>query len=277
MSAKILFISQPTLSRHIQAMEIELGYPLFNTSKHGIELTEYGKAAVRPFRKIVKEYQSFLAHSKNYGNQITGTVTLGLLYYAIDDYVADFLTYFKNKYPHAELNCHSYLPQALLDDLHSGKVDVATLFYFENTPPEGIRCQCISPISMVAVMRDDNPLSGCDTVTLNELSDYPLIELKDDDYSNQITHKQLSENKVNFHRTLQADNIEMVPMTVRTTGGIHITGDSCQRQNASSVVYKPIRCKAVPTVFGFSCLEDNQNPLSSLFLEEAQWYFANKQ
>ena len=273
-AAKSLYISQPTLSRHIKAMESELGYPLVSTSSHGVALTEFGKAAVRPFRKMLKDYQTVLEQGRQFANQVTGALTLGLLYYAIDEYFADFLTYFKEKYPKVELICRSYLPQKLFDDLNSGVVDIATLFYSEQEPPSEIYCQKIARISMIAVLGTDNPLCTKSEVTFEELSDYPLIELNDDAYCRQMTESILRANKVKFQKTLLADNIEMVPMTVRMTGGIHITGKSCQRQNASSVVYKPVQCESPYTLLGFCCMADNTDALVRLFLDEAQRYYS---
>ena len=44
LSASRLYISQPTLSRHIQAMEKELGFPLFHTSSHAYRCTADGSS-----------------------------------------------------------------------------------------------------------------------------------------------------------------------------------------------------------------------------------------
>ena len=273
-AAKALYISQPTLSRHIQVLEKDLGYALVQTSSHGVELTEFGKAALRPFRKMLKEYQSVLEQGRKLAQQVSGSITVGLLYYAIDDYYADFLTYFKEKYANVELNCRSYLPQALFEDLNSGKVDVAALFYLEKDPPPELVCQKIAATSMVAVLREDNPLCHQDSVTLEELSAYPLVELKDDAYSRQITKSLLDISGTQFSKTTQADNVEMVPFTLRMTGGVHITGESCQRQNAASVQYRPIRGKNLIAAMGFCRMEDNSEPLVKLFFEEAQRFFS---
>ena len=79
LAARKLFISQPTLSRHVQAIEEALGYPLVESSSHGVKLTEYGFSAARSFRKILKEYDLLLETGKNLARRISGTLTLGIL------------------------------------------------------------------------------------------------------------------------------------------------------------------------------------------------------
>lgn len=276
LAARKLFISQPTLSRHVQAIEEALGYPLVESSSHGVKLTEYGFSAARSFRKILKEYDLLLETGKNLAQRISGTLTLGILYYAIDDYCGGFLQWFQRKYPNVQLKCNSYLPQQLVNDLRAFKIDVGTLFRMDSASSEDLKYFRISSTSMIAMTSKDSPLAEKDSVTLVELTDYPLITLENDEYSAFVTQQYLLANHLHFQEIILADNVETVPWIIRSTGGIHITGESVRRQNASSVVYIPISSKKPGMSFGFVCIAGNENPLVVLFFEALKEFFSHQ-
>lgn len=54
-AAEILLISQPALTRSIQKLEDELGYPLFDRVKNRLILNDNGELAVKHAKKILKE------------------------------------------------------------------------------------------------------------------------------------------------------------------------------------------------------------------------------
>ena len=126
---------------------------------------------------------------------------------------------------------------------------------------------------MIALMRKDHPLSSVDSITLQELSFSTLIELKNDDFSNELSREMLRKNKIHFSKVIQSDNIETVPLTIRKYGGIHLTGESCKRQNASSICYKNVVGPYTNLAYGFMALKDNENPLIDLLMQEAKEYF----
>ncbi len=59
-AAKHLFMSQPTLSRHIKEMEEELGVSLFDRSTRRVELTECGVFLVPYAKRIVSAENQYL-------------------------------------------------------------------------------------------------------------------------------------------------------------------------------------------------------------------------
>lgn len=272
-TARTVFISQPTLSRHIQAMEKELGTALFNTTSHGISLTKQGEMAIAHFRKIVREYDRFLERCDNLFTQVSGTLRIGILYYSMDEFFSEFLEQLKEKYPNVNFLVSNYQPQPLYDDLWSGKIDVASLIFFDLQKHNDLRLQKIGTQGVVAILNKDHPLSSESDINLKDLLDLDLISLKNDLHSNEITEELFTIQKVRFNTIRYTDNIETVPAAIRKSGGVHITGESCKKQNASGVVYKDISGANSRGSFCLAALPDNDNPLIDLLLEEAKEFY----
>lgn len=65
-AAEKLGISQPPLTRQIQALEDELGQPLFERRGRGIVLTEFGRYFAAKASAILDHVASVLAESKRW-------------------------------------------------------------------------------------------------------------------------------------------------------------------------------------------------------------------
>lgn len=76
-AAERLFMNQSTLSKHIKAMENELGVPLFQRTTRKVELTEYGTSFLPYAQSITRtqfDYSSMLLQMKNCSQSL---VTIG--------------------------------------------------------------------------------------------------------------------------------------------------------------------------------------------------------
>lgn len=124
-AADSLFITQPALSRRVNALEDQLGYKLFLRSKgvRAIELTEEGKA----FVGLAKKWQTLFAESKglaealdykhdlNFG--ITGSMCTYLMLGTFDKFIT--------MYPECHMNIHQYHSEECYEHLEDGSLHFA--------------------------------------------------------------------------------------------------------------------------------------------------------
>ena len=127
----------------------------------------------------------------------------------------------------------------------------------------------------MAVVKRDHPLAERDSVSLEELHEYPLIELANDEFSNRLIADILEANDITFDNLIYTDNIETVPPVVRATGGIHLTGEDCKKQNAEGIVYVPVNGRNTRYSIGLATVGQG-NVLAELLIDEAQSYFQNR-
>ena len=73
-AAKALRVSQPTLSRHIQALEEQLGVPLFVRHARGLSATERGLELLASAREVDEGVQQFLRRATGLRVEPEGSV-----------------------------------------------------------------------------------------------------------------------------------------------------------------------------------------------------------
>ena len=108
-AAKKMYISQPGMTRRIQNLEKELGYPLFkrNKGKKNIELTEQGKL----FYPIAREISDNIQKAKKIKNvQTKETLRISSIGSVSNYFLSPVLHQFSTKYKNIRLffnHCHS--------------------------------------------------------------------------------------------------------------------------------------------------------------------------
>jgi DNA-binding transcriptional LysR family regulator len=65
-AAKALFVSQPALSKQMKKLEEEFGFPLFNRSVKGVELTPKGKAFYEDIRPLFSQINQTVDRYKKF-------------------------------------------------------------------------------------------------------------------------------------------------------------------------------------------------------------------
>ena len=179
-----LFINQSTLSKHIKAMEAELGLPLFERTTRKVALTEFGQTLL-PYAKSITQIQSaYTAALFQQQNQHLGLVTLGsvspMKLYHITDLISDYQAAFPEYNIHVRENDSNYLKQMLLTQ----KCELAFLREplddsgnIRNADSSLIRIPYITD-HLVAIVERHNPLALRQFLTFSDLSQEKLCFFK---------------------------------------------------------------------------------------------------
>ncbi len=79
-TAKNLYITQSALSRHIAAMEDELGAKLFVRDSHHVRLTNVGKSFLRDSKMTINAYDNSIDHVKQLKQESKHVLRIGYIY-----------------------------------------------------------------------------------------------------------------------------------------------------------------------------------------------------
>lgn len=106
-TAQKLYISQPSLSISLKALETELGFPLFLRSKQGISLTEEGKAILEDCKEILSITNGWNKYSCEYSSNASPVLVkgAGILVSAV---MPTLFTALQREYPFMKLSLQQY-------------------------------------------------------------------------------------------------------------------------------------------------------------------------
>jgi len=173
-AARQLHIAQSTLSRHIQALEHELGHPLFLRTTRETELSEYGKLYLPFAQRIAAEHDRAMTALRTWERDRRSTVKVGVahtpdLYHAID-----YIVRFQRAYPDIPIHITEGGLAELAEAFDLGRFNIITMAYtdWETRPEEFIPA---GRSRLVAVLPENHPFAAYGSIPLPMLEKAKLI------------------------------------------------------------------------------------------------------
>lgn len=169
-----LHVSQPTLSKQIQALEQELGKKLFVRRSFGIRLTEEGLLLKKRAEDLVSMADKIAGEFGALDDAAGGDIYLGLAESCQIRYLARQIKRFKQTCPGLRYHITSGDTEQVTEKLDKGILDFAVLA----ERPDGARYDSLRfPQADVwgLIMPADCPLAAGDSVTAEDLVGLPLF------------------------------------------------------------------------------------------------------
>ncbi len=123
-AAKMLFVSQPSLSATIKRIESKVGYPIFDRSTKPLSLTVCGQHYIRAVEQIMAIQNDFSTYINDLGKLKSGNLIIGgsSLYSSL--VLPKMMTDFSREYPGVEIALVEESTSKLAEMLQQGSVDL---------------------------------------------------------------------------------------------------------------------------------------------------------
>ena len=188
-AAQALFMTQPTVTHQIAALEEELGFSLFVRSYRAISLTPAGQRFEERMRPAVEQLQSIVSECKQIARNEDGCLTLGH-YFPEGDWMFYHAIYaFSSLYPAFHIDTHLPPSTELVDRLLTRQLDAIVAPHQLITVQDELKQTTLFSNPEYCVMSRNHPLAERESLTLNDLQDTLCLLDNDDPFKIKTWHE----------------------------------------------------------------------------------------
>ncbi len=170
-AAEHCFVTQPSLSMQVKALEEELGVVLLDRSKKPVIPTEAGEVVLAHARETLKAYDGIKESVAELKGETAGKLRLGVIPTIAPYLLHKFLPTFVHDYPKVELEISEMVTADIVDALRRDRLDAALVA--GGTCGEGINEQELFSDRFYAYVSPNNPLFERSNIRIED------IDLKD--------------------------------------------------------------------------------------------------
>lgn len=172
-AAELLDVSQPSLSRQVQALERTLGHHLLLRNGRGVEPTEAGTRFLAHARALLELAERAREDLVGLNDQPTGKVVLGLPPRIALAVTPAVVRLFRERFPQASIAVAEGLSAQMREALLTGRVELALLYDPPPSPQLVYESLYREDLVLVAAPALDPELSA--RVAVADLGGFPLI------------------------------------------------------------------------------------------------------
>lgn len=168
-AARLLEVTQPSLSKAVKELEEELGVPLLVRSNRGVTVTAYGERLVSMARLVTEEVRRAREEIDTLKGEMAGRVAIGVSPVTPNRAFAHCFKRYRALYPNVQLQIFELRSVQLFEGLKEGRLDLLlTTQPLQQTTQEQVWYELAPQPSALAVRRG-HPLAGARS--LQELLD----------------------------------------------------------------------------------------------------------
>jgi DNA-binding transcriptional LysR family regulator len=174
-AAERLHLAQPALSQQIQKLEEELGAALLHRTSRGAELTRVGAQFLPEARRLLRQADDAVRTARDAKSGRVGRLRFAHTADGCPSQLPRIISAFARRHPAIELAPECLPARRALEDVRSGRIDVAVVALPANTA--GLAVTPITAERLVAAVPDYDALSGTESISIAALGAHPLIVL----------------------------------------------------------------------------------------------------
>ena len=177
-AAEEMFLSQPSLSKHIALLEEDLGLSLFERKSKGVSLTKSGEIMREFFLQSQERYKTVLLEAKQYQQEQEKTVRIGCIEGSdISFFYPKFTQILQERDVKMQLLLEGYNYSDMIQRLQSGSIDAALAISYNFRESRDIEVEPLFSIGGRIIIGRNHALAKKDRLSLSDFRGETLYSL----------------------------------------------------------------------------------------------------
>lgn len=174
-AADLLYVTQPTLSRQISALEGEMGLQLLNRTNKTTSLTPAGKVVYLETKQVVLSYERLLHTLDQLREGVVGKLNIGYCGNLGFETLSNLVAIMHRKYPSIEINVVQDELPTLGRLLEINEIDVVFTLKADTKDLTNISWRKVYTNTLQCIVPSDHPLAQLSKITLDDLKNEKFI------------------------------------------------------------------------------------------------------
>ena len=259
-----LHTAQPSLSRQLRDLELEVGTPLLLRTSRGVALTDAGCAFLDHARLAVGQANEAVQAARRAARPAKSAFTVGFLTGQEVDWLPHVTRILRAELPRIDFKVASLYSPDLADAVQSGEVDLGVL---RVEPRPDVEYRVIAEEPLVAVLPSDHRLAAAREVDPHELESEAFIGFSEVAHVlRQVVDDYFGRTGVKLVPSHHIDNFAMGLSLVASTRGVTLLPAYVEPLLPWSVVSRPLKGEAPTIALAVGYRPDNASPVLKTFL-----------
>ena len=277
-AAKMLFISQPSLSSAIRSLEKEIGFDIFIRSKTGITLTVKGAEFIGYAKSVMEQYElldaKYIAQTKVKKNF---SVSMQHYTFAVNAFVELVKQYGMDAY---EFEVHETKTYEVIEYVRNHKSEIGILYLNDFNKKVlhklfaeyGLQFEPLLECGVYVYMWKGHPLAERKEIALEELDEYPCLGFAQGEHNSFYFAEEVL-CTYQYKRFIRAnDRATLLNLMVGLNGFTLCAGIICEDLNGKDYCAVKLRSDERMTIGYISRKDAPVSAIGQKYLEEIAKY-----
>jgi LysR family transcriptional regulator, hca operon transcriptional activator len=238
---KRLHTAQPSVSRQMRDLELELGVTLMVRGARGSELTPAGRVFLDHARMVLSQVDAAGEAARRASQPTKLSLTLGFLTGYETEWLPAVIGLLRDHLASTEVIIHSQSSPELAKALKRGKVDLA--FLRPEKTSSGLTFKLLRREPLLALLPAAHPLATCESVRVQDILDETLIGLTKatSPTLRSVTDRYAAKLGLDLTPHHEVDSLSMAFSLIASKGGVGLFPLHVRDLIPASLVSRPIR------------------------------------